>query len=79
MPMYEYFMEKYTDISKDVFHKLNPFTLNHKDIKLLDNINVEWIDPFTSYIKLEDINILGQNKEMIVEGNSKMAFLTYKK
>jgi hypothetical protein len=79
VPMYEYFMLNYNSIKEQVFHKLNPFTLNKNDIKLLDSINVEWIDPFTSYIKLEDVNLLGQNKDMEVEGNSKMAFLTYKK
>ena len=79
MPMYEYFMLNYNSIKEQVFHKLNPFTLNKNDIKLLDSINVEWIDPFTSYIKCEDVNLLGQNKDMEVEGNSKMAFLTYKK
>ena len=79
MPMYEYFMLNYNTIKEQVFHKLNPFTLNKNDIKLLDSVNVDWIDPFTSYIKLEDMNILGQSKDMEVEGNSKMAFLTYKK
>jgi len=79
IPIYEYYMKNYNTIKEQVFHKLNPFTLNQNDIKLLDNINVDWIEPMGSVIKLKDINLLGQNKDMEVEGNSKMAFLTYKK
>jgi predicted O-methyltransferase YrrM len=78
VPMYEYFMENYKNISKDIFHKLNPFTLNDNDIKMLDNIDVKWIDPFWSEIHLKDINLKGENKQMSVEGNSKMAFLKFK-
>lgn len=79
IPIYEYYMKNYNTIKEQVFHKLNPFTLNQNDIKLLDNINVDWIDPMGSVIKLKDVNLLAQNKDMEVEGNSKMAFLTYKK
>ena len=79
MPMYEYFMLNYKKISKDPSHKLYPFTINPKDIELLDNIDVEWIDPYTSHISLRDYNIKGENNNLRVEGNSKMAFLTHKK
>ena len=59
--------------------KLYDFTINPKDIELLENIDVEWIEPYTSNISLRDYNIKGENNNLIVEGNSKMAFLTHKK
>jgi hypothetical protein len=79
MPMYEYFMLNYKSISKNIYHKLYPFTINKNDIELLDNINIEWIDPHSCHLLLKDHNVKGDNHTFKVEGNSKMAFLTHKK
>jgi len=78
MPMYEYFMLNYNKIKKDPSHKLYPFVINVNDIELLDNINVEWVNPYTSNILLKDMNLKGENNTLTIEGNSKMAFLTHK-
>jgi len=78
-PIYECFMLNYKDIQKDVFHRLNVFTLNENDMELLDNIDVEWIDPVISTTYLEDIDLQSNNGVMRGSGIAKMAFLTYKK
>ena len=78
MPIYENFMLNYKNIRKDVFHKLNAFTLNTKDIKLLDNINIDWEAPINSSVCFEDMDLKGQNLITDFLGNSKLAFLTYK-
>jgi len=77
-PIYEYFMLNYKKIKNNISHKLNVFTLNKNDMKLLDNIDIEWIEPFNSQIIFEDIDLQSQNATMRESGIAKMAFLTYK-
>ena len=78
MPVFEYFMLNYKNIKKNKDHKLYPLCQN-TNLEILDEIQIDWIEPLKDDVILDDVDIKGTNSSAEIIGNSKMAFITYKK
>ena len=84
MPIFEYFMENYKDIENNSSDRFYPFLINKDNVKLIENIKVEYEQPIDAEVIYTDMDLEGRSfrsscsATSSIFGNAKLAFLTYK-